>query len=222
MENLYQLRSKNDRLIKHLDFDSRDLIKSIMNYIGQYEISRYELERVKSDVIDKAYAYKKRNTSFFKEVKDVKAYATSLSTSLSTSLNLEKISIKNLLMVEYFPIIGFFFLFILLALHLFGVWFSGVGTMTIVNVSMGYPLFMVVQYLSIVYLLYLERRYSIENKTKKMLGSFANIFLVLTVIQYISDSPTLSETLIQLDIFILLGIIGLFLVWVIYKELQTK
>jgi len=218
MKNLYQLRSKNDRLIKQLDFDSRDLIKSIMNYIGQYEISRYELEKVKSDLIDKAYAYKKRNTSIFKEVKDVKAYAT----TLSTSLNLEKISIKNLLMVEYFPIIGFFFVFILLALHLFGVWFSGIGSITIVDVSLGYPLFMAVQYLSIVYLLYLERRYSIENNTKKMLGSFANIFLVLTVIQYISDSPTLSQSLFQLDIFILIGVIGLFLAWVIYKELQTK
>jgi len=218
MENLYQLRSKNDRLIRQLDFDSRDLIKSIINYIGQYEISRYELEKVKSDLIDKAYVYKKRNTSIFKEVKDVKAYAT----ILSTSLNLEKISIKNLLMVEYFPIIGFFFVFILLALHLFGVWFSGIGSITTVDVSLGYPLFMAVQYLSIVYLLYLERRYAIENKTKKMLGSFANIFLVLTVIQYISDSPTLSQSLFQLNIFILVGVISLFLMWVIYKELQTK
>jgi hypothetical protein len=218
MENLYQLRSKNDRLIKQLDFDSRDLIKSIMNYIGQYEISRYELERVKSDVIDKAYAYKKRNTSIYKEIKDVKTYAT----TLSSSLNLEKISLKNLLMVEYFPIIGFFFVFILLVLHLFGVWFSGVGSITTVDVSLGYPLFMGVQYLSIVYLLYLERRYSIENKTKKLLGSFANIFLVLTVIQFISESPTLSQTLFQVNILVLVGVISLFLVWVIYKELQTK
>lgn len=218
MENLYQLRSKNDRLIKQLDFDSRDLIKSIMNYIGQYEISRYELERVKSDVIDKAHAYKKRNTSIYKEIKDVKTYAT----TLSSSLNLEKISLKNLLMVEYFPIIGFFFVFILLVLHLFGVWFSGVGSITTVDVSLGYPLFMGVQYLSIVYLLYLERRYSIENKTKKLLGSFANIFLVLTVIQFISESPTLSQTLFQLNIFVLVSIIGLFLAWIINKELQTK
>lgn len=218
MENLYQLRSKNDRLIKQLDFDSRDLIKSIMNYIGQYEISRYELEKVKSDIIDKAYAYKKRNTSIYKEIKDVKTYAS----TLSTSLNLEKISLKNLLMVEYFPIIGFFFVFVLLVLHLIGIWFSGVGTLTTINVSLGYPLFMGVQYLSIVYLLYLERRYSIEHKTKKMLGSFANIFLVLTVIQYISDSPTLSQTLFQLNIFMLVGVISLFLAWIITKEIQTK
>ncbi len=218
MDNLYQLRSKNDKSIKQLDPASRELIRSIMSNISQYEVSRYELEKIKGDILDKAHGYTKRNTSLFKEVKNVKAYCT----NLTEKLNLSKISIKNLLLIEYLPMIGFFFMFVILVLHFLGLWFSGNGLITSIDVSVGYPIFMVVQYFSIVYLLYLERRYSIENKSKKNLGSFANIFLVLTVIQFISDSPTLSSTLIQLNLFVLVGILFLFLAWVVYKELQTN
>jgi len=149
MDNLYQLRSKNDKLIKQLDPASRELIRSIMSYISQYEVSRYDLEKIKADILDKAHGYTKRNTSLFKEVKDVKAYCT----NLTDKLNLSKISIKNLLLIEYLPMIGFFFMFVILVLHFLGLWFSGNGLITSIDVSVGYPIFMVVQYFSIVYLL---------------------------------------------------------------------
>ena len=173
---------------------------------------------IKTDLIDKAYTYKKRNTSFYSEVKDVNAYCT----SLKVKYHLDTISLRNLLLIEYIPMIGFFFMLVILILHSVSLWFSSKGFSTSIDVAVGYPIFMLVQYLSIVYLLYLERRYSIEHKSRKNLGSFANIFLVLTVIQFISDSPMLLSTLFQVNLYVLLGIIALFLVWVVYKEIQKE
>lgn len=218
MDTLFQLRSKNDKAIKQLDPQSRELIRSLTSYVSQYEISRYELEKVRTDLIDKAHNYKKRNTTLFNEGKDVKAYAT----SITNKLKLDKISVKNLFLIEFLPMFGFFFMVVILVLHLFGLWFFGSGEITSIDVTVGYPIFMVVQYFSIVYLLYLERRYSIENKSRKNLGSFANIFLVLTVIQFISETPSLTKTLVQVNIFVLIGIILVFLAWIVYRERQTK
>ena len=218
MDNLFQLKSKNDKSNKLLDSDSKGLVRSITSYIGQYEVSRYELETIKADILAQALNYKDQNTTLFKEVKDVKEYCT----NLSDKLRLSKISIKNFFLVEYLPTFGFFFLFVIVMVHFMGAYMSGNELTTQVNVTVSYPIFVAIQYFSIVYLLYLERRYSIENKMKRTIGSFANIFIVLTAIQYMSDNPTFTRTLIQLNVFVLIGCLFLLLGLIVHKEIQTK
>ena len=67
MDNLFQLRKKNDNRLKELDIDSRDKIKSMISYVSQYELSRYELELFRSELLDKSKSKKV-------EIKDIKAY----------------------------------------------------------------------------------------------------------------------------------------------------
>ena len=212
MDNLFQLRRKNDNRLKELDINTRDQIRSMVSYISQYELSRYELETFRSELLDKTNKSKKL------EIKDSKEYCEKFLKNKKLSQN----SLKNFFLVSYFPMILFFFVFVILVIHLFSTWLNNTGLWLSVDISYGYPVFMIIQYFSIVFLLYLERRYSLENKSKKNIASFANIFIVLTVIQFISDNELLSSTMITLNLFILLGLIFVFLAWTIYSERKTK
>lgn len=212
MDNLFKLRSKNDQRLKGLDFSSRDDIRNMISYLSQYELSRYELECVRSELLDKTDKSKK----FM--IKDIKEYCD----NLLKKRNLSQYSLKNFFLVSFFPMILFFFVFVIIIIHVGSALLNGTGLWMNVEVSYGYPVFMVIQYFSIVFLLYLERRYSLENKSKKMIASFANIFIVLTVIQFISDNELLSSTMFSVNIFVLIGIMLIFLAWTIYNELQTK
>lgn len=212
MDNLFQLRRKNDNRLKELDVDSRDKIRSMVSYISQYELSRYELEIFRSELLDKTNKSKKL------EIKDSKEYCE----KFLKIKKLSQYSLKNFFLVSYFPMILFFFVFVILIIHLFSTWLNNTGLWLSVDISYGYPVFMIIQYFSIVFLLYLERRYSLENKSKKNIASFANIFIVLTVIQFISDNALLSSTMITVNLFILLGLIFVFLAWTIYNERKTK
>ena len=211
MDNLFQLRKKNDNRLKELDIDSRDKIKSMISYVSQYELSRYELEIFRSELLDKSKSKKI-------DIKDIKAYCD----AFLKKKNLNQYSLKNFFLLSYFPMILFFFVLVILGIHLLSTWLNNTGLWFSVDISYGYPVFMVIQYFSIVFLLYLERRYSLENKSKKNIASFANIFIVLTVIQFISDNELLSSSMIQLNLFILIGIMLVFLAWTLYNERQTK
>jgi hypothetical protein len=212
MDNLFQLRRKNDNRLKELEINTRDQIRSMVSYISQYELSRYELETFRSELLDKTNKSKKL------EIKDSKEYCE----KFLKNKKLSQYSLKNFFLLSYFPMILFFFVFVILVIHLFSTWLNNTGLWLSVDISYGYPVFMIIQYFSIVFLLYLERRYSLENKSKKNIASFANIFIVLTVIQFISDNELLSSTMITLNLFILLGLIFVFLAWTIYSERQTK
>lgn len=212
MDNLFQLRRKNDNRLKELDINTRDQIRSMVSYISQYELSRYELETFRSELLDKTNKSKKL------EIKDSKEYCE----KFLKNKKLSQYSLKNFFLLSYFPMILFFFVFVILVIHLFSTWLNNTGLWLSVDISYGYPVFMIIQYFSIVFLLYLERRYSLENKSKKNIASFANIFIVLTVIQFISDNELLSSTMITLNLFILLGLIFVFLAWTIYSERKTK
>lgn len=212
MDNLFQLRRKNDNRLKELEINTRDQIRSMVSYISQYELSRYELETFRSELLDKTNKSKKL------EIKDSKEYCE----KFLKNKKLSQYSLKNFFLVSYFPMILFFFVFVILVIHLFSTWLNNTGLWLSVDISYGYPVFMIIQYFSIVFLLYLERRYSLENKSKKNIASFANIFIVLTVIQFISDNELLSSTMITLNLFILLGLIFVFLAWTIYNERKIK
>lgn len=212
MDNLFQLRRKNDNRLKELDINTRDQIRSMVSYISQYELSRYELETFRSELLYKTNKSKKL------EIKDSKEYCD----KFLKNKKLSQYSLKNFFLVSYFPMILFFFVFVILVIHLFSTWLNNTGLWLSVDISYGYPVFMIIQYFSIVFLLYLERRYSLENKSKKNIASFANIFIVLTVIQFISDNELLSSTMITLNLFILLGLIFVFLAWTIYNERKIK
>ena len=212
MNNLFQLRSQNDRVFKTLDAQTRDTIRSMMNYFGQYELSRYELESIRKELLDKTSKTKKL------EIKDVKAYCD----MYLKKKNLSQYSLKNFFLVSYVPMILFFFVLVVLLIHLGSTWLNGTGDWFNVNISFGYPIFMIVQYLSIVFLLYLERRYSLEDKSKKNIASFANIFIVLTVIQFITDNEFLSSSMFSMNLFILIGLTLVLLAWTVYNEYQTK
>lgn len=212
MNNLFQLRSQNDRVFKTLDAQTRDTIRSMMNYFGQYELSRYELESIRKELLDKTSKTKKI------EIKDVKAYCD----TYLKKKNLSQYSLKNFFLFSYVPMILFFFVLVVLLIHLGSTWLNGTGDWFNVNISFGYPIFMIVQYLSIVFLLYLERRYSLEDKSKKNIASFANIFIVLTVIQFITDNEFLSSSMFSMNLFILIGLTLVLLAWTVYNEYQTK
>lgn len=212
MNNLFQLRSQNDRVFKTLDAQTRDTIRSMMNYFGQYELSRYDLENIRKELLDKTSKTKKL------EIKDVKAYCD----TYLKKKNLSQYSLKNFFLVSYVPMILFFFVLVVLLIHLGSTWLNGTGDWLNVNISFGYPIFMIVQYLSIVFLLYLERRYSLEDKSKKNIASFANIFIVLTVIQFITDNEFLLSSMISMNLFILIGLTLVLLAWTVYNEYQTK
>lgn len=212
MDNLFQLRRKNDNRLKELEINTRDQIRSMVSYISQYELSRYELETFRSELLDKT------NKSMKLEIKDSKEYCE----KFLKNKKLSQYSLKNFFLLSYFPMILFFFVFVILFIHLFSTWLNNTGLWLSVDISYGYPVFMIIQYFSIVFLLYLERRYSLENKSKKNIASFANIFIVLTVIQFISDNELLSSTMITLNLFILLGLIFVFLAWTIYNERKIK
>lgn len=212
MDNLFQLRRKNDNRLKELEINTRDQIRSMVSYISQYELSRYELETFRSELLDKTNKSKKL------EIKDSKEYCE----KFLKNKKLSQYSLKNFFLLSYFPMILFFFVFVILVIHLFSTWLNNTGLWLSVDISYGYPVFMIIQYFSIVFLLYLERRYSLENKSKKNIASFANIFIVLTVIQFISDNELLSSTMITLNLFILLGLIFVFLAWTIYNERKIK
>lgn len=212
MNNLFQLRSQNDRVFKTLDAQTRDTIRSMMNYFGQYELSRYDLENIRKELLDKTSKTKKL------EIKDVKAYCD----TYLKKKNLSQYSLKNFFLVSYVPMILFFFVLVVLLIHLGSTWLNGTGDWFNVNISFGYPIFMIVQYLSIVFLLYLERRYSLEDKSKKNIASFANIFIVLTVIQFITDNEFLSSSMFSMNLFILIGLTLVLLAWTVYNEYQTK
>lgn len=212
MDNLFQLRRKNDNRLKELDINTRDQIRSMVSYISQYELSRYELETFRSELLDKTNKSKKL------EIKDSKEYCE----KFLKNKKLSQYSLKNFFLLSYFPMILFFFVFVILVIHLFSTWLNNTGLWLSVDISYGYPVFMIIQYFSIVFLLYLERRYSLENKSKKNIASFANIFIVLTVIQFISDNELLSSTMITLNLFILLGLIFVLLAWTIYNERKIK
>ena len=212
MNNLFQLRSQNDRVFKTLDAQTRDTIRSMMNYFGQYELSRYELESIRKELLDKSSKTRKL------EIKDVKAYCD----MYLKKKNLSQYSLKNFFLVSYVPMILFFFVLVVLLIHLGSTWLNGTGDWFNVNISFGYPIFMIVQYLSIVFLLYLERRYSLEDKSKKNIASFANIFIVLTVIQFIADNEFLSSSMFSMNLFILIGLTLVLLAWTVYNEYQTK
>lgn len=212
MNNLFQLRSQNDRVFKTLDAQTRNTIRSMMNYFGQYELSRYELESIRKELLDKTSKTKKL------EIKDVKAYCD----TYLKKKNLSQYSLKNFFLVSYVPMILFFFVLVVLLIHLGSTWLNGTGDWFNVNISFGYPIFMIVQYLSIVFLLYLERRYSLEDKSKKNIASFANIFIVLTVIQFITDNEFLSSSMFRMNLFILIGLTLVLLAWTVYNEYQTK
>ena len=212
MDNLFQLRRKNDNRLKELEINTRDQIRSMVSYISQYELSRYELETFRSELLDKTNKSKKL------EIKDSKEYCE----KFLKNKKLSQYSLKNFFLLSYFPMILFFFVFVILVIHLFSTWLNNTGLWLSVDISYGYPVFMIIQYFSIVFLLYLERRYSLENKSKKNIASFANIFIVLTVIQFISDNELLSSTMITLNLFILLGLIFVLLAWTIYNERKIK
>lgn len=211
MDNLFQLRKKNDNRLKDFDIDSRDKIKSMISYVSQYELSRYELEIFRSELLDKSKSKKI-------DIKDLKVYCE----TFLKKKKLSQYSLKNFFLLSYFPMILFFFVLVILGIHLLSTWLNNTGLWFSVDISYGYPVFMVIQYFSIVFLLYLERRYSLENKSKKNIASFANIFIVLTVIQFISDNELLSSSMIQVNLFILIGIMLVFLGWTLYNERQTK
>jgi len=211
MDNLFQLRKKNDNRLKDFDIDSRDKIKSMISYVSQYELSRYELELFRSELLDKSKSKKI-------DIKDLKVYCD----TFLKKKNLNQYSLKNFFLLSYFPMILFFFVLVILGIHLLSTWLNNTGLWFSVDISYGYPVFMIIQYFSIVFLLYLERRYSLENKSKKNIASFANIFIVLTVIQFISDNELLSSSMIQVNLFILIGIMLVFLAWTLYNERQTK
>lgn len=211
MDNLFKLRSKNDQRLKGFDIDSRDKVKSMISYASQYELSRYELELFRSELLDKSKSKKI-------DIKDIKAYCD----TFLKKKNLTQYSLKNFFLLSYFPMILFFFVLVILGIHLLSTWLNNTGLWFSVDISYGYPVFMIIQYFSIVFLLYLERRYSLENKSKKNIASFANIFIVLTVIQFISDNELLSSSMVQVNLFILIGIMLVFLAWTLYNERQTK
>lgn len=211
MDNLFQLRKKNDNRLKDFDIDSRDKVKSMISYVSQYELSRYELELFRSELLDKSKSKKI-------DIKDIKAYCD----TFLKKKNLNQYSLKNFFLLSYFPMILFFFVLVILGIHLLSTWLNNTGLWFSVDISYGYPVFMIIQYFSIVFLLYLERRYALENKSKKNIASFANIFIVLTVIQFISDNELLSSSMIHINLFILIGIMLVFLAWTLYNERQTK
>lgn len=211
MDNLFQLRKKNDNRLKDFDIDSRDKVKSMISYVSQYELSRYELELFRSELLDKSKSKKI-------DIKDIKAYCD----AFLKKKNLNQYSLKNFFLLSYFPMILFFFVLVILGIHLLSTWLNNTGLWFSVDISYGYPVFMIIQYFSIVFLLYLERRYALENKSKKNIASFANIFIVLTVIQFISDNELLSSSMIHINLFILIGIMLVFLAWTLYNERQTK
>ena len=211
MDNLFQLRKKNDNRLKDFDIDSRDKVKSMISYVSQYELSRYDLELFRSELLDKSKSKKI-------DIKDIKAYCD----TFLKKKNLTQYSLKNFFLLSYFPMILFFFVLVILGIHLLSTWLNNTGLWFSVDISYGYPVFMIIQYFSIVFLLYLERRYALENKSKKNIASFANIFIVLTVIQFISDNELLSSSMIQINLFILIGIMLVFLAWTLYNERQTK
>ncbi|MHB8097522.1 MAG: hypothetical protein ACYDEI_07740 [Erysipelotrichaceae bacterium] len=211
MDNLFQLRKKNDNRLKDFDIDSRDKVKSMISYVSQYELSRYELELFRSELLDKSKSKKI-------DIKDIKAYCD----AFLKKKNLNQYSLKNFFLLSYFPMILFFFVLVILGIHLLSTWLNNTGLWFSVDISYGYPVFMIIQYFSIVFLLYLERRYALENKSKKNIASFANIFIVLTVIQFISDNELLSSSMVQVNLFILIGIMLVFLAWTLYNERQTK
>ena len=211
MDNLFKLRSKNDQRLKGFDIDSRDKVKSMISYASQYELSRYELELFRSELLDKSKSKKI-------DIKDIKAYCD----TFLKKKNLTQYSLKNFFLLSYFPMILFFFVLVILGIHLLSTWLNNTGLWFSVDISYGYPVFMIIQYFSIVFLLYLERRYALENKSKKNIASFANIFIVLTVIQFISDNELLSSSMVQVNLFILIGIMLVFLAWTLYNERQTK
>lgn len=212
MDNLFQLRKKNDNRLKDFDIDSRDKIKSMISYLSQYELSRYELEVFRNELLDKSSKSKKI------DIKDLKVYCE----NYLENKKLSKYSLKNFFLLSYFPMILFFFVLVILVIHLLSTWLNSTGLWFSVDISYGYPVFMIIQYFSIVFLLYLERRYSLENKSKKNIASFANIFIVLTVIQVISDNALLSSTMITMNLFNLIGFMLIFLALTVYNELQTK
>lgn len=211
MDNLFQLRKKNDNRLKDFDIDSRDKVKSMISYVSQYELSRYDLELFRSELLDKSKSKKI-------DIKDIKAYCD----TFLKKKNLTQYSLKNFFLLSYFPMILFFFVLVILGIHLLSTWLNNTGLWFSVDISYGYPVFMIIQYFSIVFLLYLERRYALENKSKKNIASFANIFIVLTVIQFISDNELLSSSMVQVNLFILIGIMLVFLAWTLYNERQTK
>jgi hypothetical protein len=211
MDNLFQLRKKNDNRLKDFDIDSRDKVKSMISYVSQYELSRYDLELFRSELLDKSKSKKI-------DIKDIKAYCD----TFLKKKNLNQYSLKNFFLLSYFPMILFFFVLVILGIHLLSTWLNNTGLWFSVDISYGYPVFMIIQYFSIVFLLYLERRYALENKSKKNIASFANIFIVLTVIQFISDNELLSSSMVQVNLFILIGIMLVFLAWTLYNERQTK
>lgn len=217
MLNLFQLRAKNDKRLKKIDAPSRELIKSMVSYMSQYELKRYDIEIIKFDLIEKASKLK-NSKLFINEVQEPKEFCN----SILEKRNLNQISIRNLFMIEFIPMIGFFFSTVLLILHLLSVSVNETTTLLNVEMSFGYPLFILFQYFSIVHMFYLDRRYALDNKTKKNIGTFANIFLILTIIQYIMDNPFLSDTIFTFNLVILILITFLFLSWTIYNEIQKN
>ena len=140
MDNLFQLRRKNDNRLKELDINTRDQIRSMVSYISQYELSRYELETFRSELLDKTNKSKKL------EIKDSKEYCE----KFLKNKKLSQYSLKNFFLLSYFPMILFFFVFVILVIHLFSTWLNNTGLWLSVDISYGYPVFMIIQYFSIV------------------------------------------------------------------------
>lgn len=212
MENLFQLRSKNDKRFKECDEKSREKIRSMVSYLSQYELTRYDIELFRTEILDKTL-----NSKSF-ELTEIKTYCD----SYLKERNLENKSLKNFFLVQFLPMIFLFFIWVVIVIHFISTGLNNTGSWMDVDITLGYPIFMVIQYFSIVFLLYLERRYSLEDKSKKNIASIANIFIVLTVIQFISENELLSSSWISINLLILIGIMVLLLAWTINLERQTK
>jgi Flp pilus assembly protein TadB len=209
MENLFQLRKKNDQRLRESDEKTREQVRSMTSYVAQYEQNRYDLECFRNELLDKMKQSKTIDSNVYCD-------------NFLKKKNLNQYSLKNFFLVSYIPMILFFFVFVLIVIHFLSTFLNNTGLWMSVDITLGYPVFMIIQYFSIVFLLYLERRYSLENKSKKNIASFANIFIVLTVIQFISENELLSSSLISVNLFILVGILLILLAWTIQKERQTK
>lgn len=212
MESLFQLRSKNDKRFKECDEKSREKIRSMVSYLSQYELTRYDIELFRTEILDKTL-----NSKSF-ELTELKSYCD----AYLKERNLENKSLKNFFLVQFLPMIFLFFIWVVIVIHFISTGLNNTGSWMNVDITLGYPIFMVIQYFSIVFLLYLERRYSLEDKSKKNIASIANIFIVLTVIQFISENELLSSSWISINIFVLVGLMLLLLAWTIYLERQTK
>ena len=51
MENLFQLRKKNDQRLRESDEKTREQVRTMTSYVAQYELNRYDLECFRNELL---------------------------------------------------------------------------------------------------------------------------------------------------------------------------